>query len=116
MGEMDAGRNPFRLCKKLKGHVHTAQQPDSPKLLLDLTAARERNQTRQREEKLLRPKLCSRSAMASVRQPGWSEDALSPASRRPQFLRNKGQRLVTFVLVTLLPFRCYVVCVGELWP
>jgi len=50
---MEADRNPCRLCEELERHVHTAQQPDSPKLLLGLTEAGQRNRTRQREEKLL---------------------------------------------------------------
>lgn len=52
VGEMEADRNPCRLCEELKRHVHTAQQPDSPELLVGLTEAGERNRARQREEKL----------------------------------------------------------------
>jgi len=54
---MEADLNPCRLCEELKRHVHTAQQPDSPELLVGLTEAGERNRTRQREEKLLRAEL-----------------------------------------------------------
>ncbi len=52
MGGMEADLNPCRLCKELKSHVHTAQQPDSPELFAGLTEAGERNRARQREEKL----------------------------------------------------------------
>lgn len=57
VGGMEADRNPCRLCEELERHVHTAQQPDSPELLLGLTEAGERNRARQREEKLLKAEL-----------------------------------------------------------
>jgi len=49
--------HPCRLCEELERHVHTAQQPDSPKLLLGLTEAGECNRTQQREEKLLQAEM-----------------------------------------------------------
>jgi len=55
VGGMEA--EPCRLCEELKRHVHTAQQPDSPELLLGLTEAGERNRARQREERLLKAEL-----------------------------------------------------------
>lgn len=46
-----------RICSELQQHLNSAQQPDSPELLLGLTEAGERNRIHQRQEKLVRAEM-----------------------------------------------------------
>ena len=48
---------PCRICKELEQHLHSAQQPDTPALLLGLTEAGMRNRTHQRQERIQKVEL-----------------------------------------------------------